>query len=336
MNRSGTLARRLAVPALCLASLLLAPPASAVVVELTDGQRIEGELRQASAARVLLDAGGQLLVFEADEVRAIYFSEAEPPPPPVRPSARLTRPEHRPPDPVQALSAVKALRAAIESGTSRPDYSPRVRRARAVVDRYLASSPEAPPPGAMALGEAMRLYQLAEFAWNNRGVASSIVWLQKDDALERCPGYGDFVEEMQAKGERHYSERTRSFLQISDGVLDVLWSCAAERIAEAEDAMPKPAAARPDAGPKAAAARTDAPPAPAAPDARPRPGIVAPGGVPGSATATPATAATAPGPAAPGPPVPPAPPSGPAGPTGAGRAAGEAPGAPDLATADRQ
>jgi hypothetical protein len=270
MNRSGSLARRLGVALLCLSLALPALPAWAVVVELVNGQRIEGVLRQASSARVLVESGGQVLAFEAAEVRAIHFNEARPAPAPAPPAASPRAEDRAPepgppatspradepaPDPAQVLAAVKALHSAVDRGTSRRAYSPRVRRARAVVDRYLASSPDAPPPGGVALGEAMRFYQLAEFAWNNRGVASSIVWLQKDDALARCPGYRDFVEDMQAKGEPHYSDRTRSFVQISDGVLDVLWSCAAERIAEAEAAIPKPAvSSRPEADRRAAGA----------------------------------------------------------------------------------
>ncbi len=242
----------LAAAILVLALLLSPLPASAVVVELTNGQRIEGVLREASALRILLEAGGQVLVFEAGDVRAIYFNTAEAPPSTRPPASRP--PVSRPPDAAQALEVVKALRATVEGGTSPPEYGPRVQEARAVIDRYLASSPLEPPPGGRALGEAMRYYQLAEFAWRNKSVASSIVWLQKDEALARCPGYRDFAGEMRAKGEPHYSERTRSFLQISDGVLSVLWSCAADQIADAEKAIPKPAIGPKSAGPAPAEA----------------------------------------------------------------------------------
>jgi hypothetical protein len=46
---------------------------------------------------------------------------------------------------------------------------------------------------------------------------------------------------MRARGESHYSERTRRFLLISDRVLAVLWACAADRIVEAEQAFPREA-----------------------------------------------------------------------------------------------
>ena len=52
-----------------------------------------------------------------------------------------------------------------------------------------------------------------------------------------CLPYQEFVQAMQAKGEAYYSERTRRYILISDGVLAVLWSCAADRIAEAEQVL---------------------------------------------------------------------------------------------------
>jgi len=223
-----------------LVLLLTASPASAVIVELMSGQRIEGVLREASGTRVQIEVGGQLLVFEAGDVRAIYFNTPE-----TRPSPQAApAPEPRPADAAEVLGVLKALRAAVDAGMSAPEYPPRVSEARATVDRYLASVADTPPPGSEALSEAMHYFQIAEFAWRNHSVASGTVWLQKDDALARCPSYVDFAVEMDARGESYYTERTRSLLQISDGVLTVLWSCAAGQIAEAEKAFPKPVPAK--------------------------------------------------------------------------------------------
>jgi len=235
---------RSAVIGALLVLVLLAPAASAaaVVVELTNGQRIEGVLRQASSARVLVEAGGELLIFETADVRAIYFTapDAAPAPPPA-----AAAPDARPAEPVlDPLEAVKALRAAVAAGTTAREYSPRVGEARAAVDRYLASAPGDSPPGADALTDAMRYYEMADFAWRNHSVTFSTVWLQKDDALARCEAYREFAEQMQAQGDSFYSERTRTFVLISDGVLDVIWSCAAERVDAAEQAFPKSARAR--------------------------------------------------------------------------------------------
>src|SRR5262249_34473090 len=101
-----------------------------------------------------------------------------------------------------------------------------------------------------------RYYEIADFAWRNHSVTFNTVWLQKDDALARCEAYREFAEQMQAKGDPFYSERTRTFLLISDGVLDVIWSCAAERVDVAEQAFPRPVGPRAEP-PRAEPAKAD-------------------------------------------------------------------------------
>jgi hypothetical protein len=132
---------------------------------------------------------------------------------------------------------MKALRASVAGGTSAREFSPRVGEAGAVVERYLASAPGGQPTGGPALRDAVRYYQIAEFAWRNHSAASSTVWVKRDDMLDHCPPYREFVQAMQAKGEAYYSERTQRYILISDGVLAALWSCAADRIAEAEQVL---------------------------------------------------------------------------------------------------
>ncbi len=293
-------ARSLGLAVLLL--LLWAAPAPAVVIDLLNGQRVEGTLRQASRVRVIVESGGQLRVFATSEIRAIYF--AAPPPPaaaspgtsipsappspttspspsappsptttpavdapsspaastavptpptgagnpdtpsastmPAPPLARASSPSATEPE-SEVLAVVKALRAIVSAGIAAREYAAAVSDARAAVDRYLATSVSGPPPGGPELRDAVHYYQMAEFAWRNHSVASDTVWLRRDDALDRCAGYREFASEMQAKGESHYSERTRSFVLISDRVLAVLWACAADRILEAEQAFPREA-----------------------------------------------------------------------------------------------
>jgi len=289
--------RPLAAGALALVLIASAEPAAAVVIELANGQRLEATLRQASSSRIQAEVGGQVVVFEAAEVRAIYFTGAEaigppgavlppgstatlPPgsPPGAAPAAATPgpAPETHMPDAAEALETVKALRATVDAGTSATDYSPRVTQARAVVDQFVASASGETKVAGAALGEAMRYYQLAEFAWRNQSLTSGRVWLQRDDALTRCPAYLAFAEEMQTKGDAYYSERTRSFLQISDGVLPVLWSCATDQIAEAEKVIPKPVIT------KAALPRPGGPSPDTARAAAPGPGSRATPEVPGA------------------------------------------------------
>ncbi len=53
--------------------LLMALVASAHVVELKNGQRIEGNLKVATSDRIVVEVGGQDIILQADRVRAIYF-----------------------------------------------------------------------------------------------------------------------------------------------------------------------------------------------------------------------------------------------------------------------
>jgi len=130
------------------------------------------------------------------------------------------------------LQLIQSLRSAVAGGTTLREYEGRVNDIAPLVELYLAGLP--PDAGTAAVRDAMRYYLLAEWAWGNQGTASRTVWLRKDDTLGRCPGYQDFASKMREKGEAFYAERMRSYLVISDGVIPVLWTCASEKIAEAE------------------------------------------------------------------------------------------------------
>src|SRR5262245_29931130 len=76
-GRLPQIMKHLAAGLLGLALLVEAGPAAAVVIELANGQRLEGTLRQASSARVQVEVGDQIMTLEASQIRAIYFSGPE-------------------------------------------------------------------------------------------------------------------------------------------------------------------------------------------------------------------------------------------------------------------
>jgi hypothetical protein len=84
---------RLGVIALLL--LMCGAPwsASAEVVELVGGEWVDGTLREATPAAVVMEVGGQIIRFPTDRVRAIYFGG----PPPVPPPPRSASPAESPP-----------------------------------------------------------------------------------------------------------------------------------------------------------------------------------------------------------------------------------------------
>ena len=232
----------LAVALISLLPFLWPRPVAADVVELRGGERVEGALKEATPASVVIDVAGQSIRFDVSKVRAIYFGSPGPPPPPPPPPPGSSSPTpssaSKPPSPVEGvLQLVLSLRSAVAAGATLRDYEGRVNDAAPLVQLYLAGLP--PDAGAAAIRDAMQYYLLAESAWSNQGTASRTVWLKKDDALARCPGYQDYAREMREKGEAFYAERLRSYLVIADGVIPVLWSCASDKIAEAEKLLVK-------------------------------------------------------------------------------------------------
>ena len=227
--------RRLAVGLLLTVAILRPLAAAADVVELTGGERLEGKVAEVTAAGVVVEVGGQTVKFDPGKVRAIYFGAigavGGPPAPPLPPGAPPP-----PPPPVStaagAVQLLQTLRSTVAGGTTLREYGAKVSAIAPLVELYLAGLP--PGAGGGAIGDALRYYVLAELAWSNQGAASRTVWLKKDDALARCAGYQDFARAMQDKGEAYYSERTKNYIVIADSVVPVLWSCAAQKIAEAE------------------------------------------------------------------------------------------------------
>jgi hypothetical protein len=255
---------RLAVLVLVALTLVGSRPAIAEIIELNGGDWVEGRLKEVTPSSVVVEVGGQTITFPSDRVAAIYFRSASqsppaspagppsPPPPSAPPvaapptSAVATAPApaalparssvptiHKSPSPTaDALQVVRSLRSAVLGGLNFREYQSKVSAAATIVDRYLAALPEGPE--SQSIHDAVRYYVLAESAWNNQGAASRTVWLRKVDALDRCTAYQDFAKTMQSKGDAYYAERVKNYVVISDGVISVLWSCASEKIAEAE------------------------------------------------------------------------------------------------------
>jgi len=229
---------RLAVAMVVALTLVWPHPAPAELVELSGGQWVEGALKEATPTGVVVEIGGQTVRFSPDRVRAIYFgapSQSRPAGPQPPQPAPTPQPSAAPSPAADALQVVKSLRSAVPGGMDLREYQVKVREAASVVDRYLAGLQSGRE--SQIIRDAARYYVLAAAAWSNQGTVSRTVWLPKDDALDRCPLYQDFAREMRSKGEGFYEERVQNYVMISDGVISVLWSCASEKIAEAENLL---------------------------------------------------------------------------------------------------
>ena len=199
-----------------LAFLLLASPALADVIELKTGQRIEGTLKQATPASVTVEVGGQTITFTGDKVRAIYFGSA--------PGASTTS---RPDLAAVAIDGLRSLNSVVSAGVSYRDYGPRLADMKIKVDPFLRSDdPRAPLR--QAVEDAAAFYVLVGAAWSSE-VTSSYSFegtFGSDPLIEKCPALAARLAGVNRPGARN--------LLVAGIGKPVLWSCASDKLAEAE------------------------------------------------------------------------------------------------------
>jgi len=205
-----------------LLSLILAlvVVAYADVIELKNGQKIEGAFKGADASAVKIEVGGQTITFRPDQVRSIHYGEA--------PSAvAATSPA------AEALRALKALQSVTTAGVTYRDYSTRVGETKIHVDR-LTRSPASPIDATRPIDEAMRYYITAGSVWSTK-LSGSLFLVSKKDVPEDCPHYPAYLASLkQLYPSRKIDDLGGGFLNLSKGMIQVYWSCAGDKITEAE------------------------------------------------------------------------------------------------------
>jgi hypothetical protein len=164
----------------------LAASAYAAVIELKNGQRTEGSLKQADQSTVTVEIGGQLVTFKTEQVRAIYYGSA--------PSS-TTSASQAPSPAVEALRALKDLQSVVSSGVTYRDYGSRVADASIAVDRFLETPASEDQDARSAAREAISFYKLAGHVWSERvqGNPVGVMLVQGPDValVEKCKGVGD-------------------------------------------------------------------------------------------------------------------------------------------------
>ena len=191
------------------------------VVELKNGQRVEGALKSATPASISVEVGGQTITFEGDKVRAIYFGAAPAPPAP----ATSLRGD--------AIRALKGVHSATTGGITYRDYGPRVTDAKIVVDRYLGEDTADAPPLREAIGAAMRYYTLAGNAWSASISRAADYGFVADPAVRQCHAAAKVIDEGRTGRRSALPQATLDGISLAVS-FQVLWSCAADKLAEAE------------------------------------------------------------------------------------------------------
>lgn len=220
------------------------------VIELKTGQRIEGAIKQTTAAGAVIEVAGQSITIPLDKLKAIYFGAA--------PSAASAGPGPS----QEALDALKALRSVTNSGIAYRDYSQRVLDARVKVDRYLGLRGNDAAVG-HAIRAAMLQYELVSYALNPEKLAflSTMGRIVADPDIARCPVLRDLTDESLSKQQHLLKTILRETAEIkqkldgSQHALDQseelgltflakvapasIWPCASDQIADAERSASK-------------------------------------------------------------------------------------------------
>lgn len=192
---------------------------NAEVIELKSGQRVEGVLKSITGQDVVVNIAGQPLTVSRDKINAIYFG------PPPNSSNRTPLKD--------ALRVVKALQSTTVAGISYRDYAPRVTDAKIQLDQLLDDVPDG--PAKTLLAEALELYVYASLVWN-AGIAktsSNYAMIASNPLSERCKSLGDEIERFGRSAARGIE---RGIIISVVGVSPV-WTCADEKVAEAERLM---------------------------------------------------------------------------------------------------
>jgi hypothetical protein len=218
--------------------MILSAVARADVVELKDGKKLEGTVKQVTPAGVVIDVGGKDTTVERDKIKGIQLGD----PPKPKPSA--------------FGEAVEALRAAQDLTSRTPTYDTymaRVTSARFAVEIF-AREPEADPKRKAAVAEALGFYTFALEAWQARLKTYGYTSLETNPAVEKCAPLKKELDAATARAAKAADDFKAEVarveaakdpkpppppmptpfepgVHIADKGLPALWACAADRLA---------------------------------------------------------------------------------------------------------
>jgi hypothetical protein len=213
--------------ALLFVSLMSVAPVSADVIELRTGERVEGTFKGADDSAVRIEVDGRIVTFAPAHVRAIYYGSV---PASTTPASLAEREE--------AIGALEGLRSVARTGVTYREYAPRVGDAQIVIDRYLKKEDGAPSIKGV-IADSFHFYALAGTAWNAGLSRGNYAAVGTDSALARCAPAQRVIAESKRKSPFLWRAKgagegaTTGMVIASDGIA-ALWSCAADKLAEAE------------------------------------------------------------------------------------------------------
>ncbi len=210
----------------CALVLGLAGVAPADELELDNGQRVTGDLKETTADRIVIEIQGRLVSYERARVRAIFLT----------PPAGGTAADAPPPSPAEALAALKKLQASVSPQPPRalPAYTAQVNESRAPIEKYLRTAPvdSALQP---AIADALALHAFAVKVWESRLQNSAPVSAEigRNPIVDKCSALQRVVAKYPAPTTQENAWRRGTALEFE---LPAIWACAGEKVGEAEAA----------------------------------------------------------------------------------------------------
>lgn len=203
------------------------------VVELKNGQRLQGTFQQATSAGVVIEVGGQSITMPLEKVRAIFFGALP------LPQATVPQTSDR------ALQALKTLQAITKISVQLPQFLIQIADATVQVDSLRNDA-----PGSAAIRLAMHYYELSASAWSTWQEAKlhpergperlkplqEIGRLLEDDVeIGTCPNLSNMFVALRKDPINQDRSRRLGTAGIMVGQNpNILWPCASDKIAEAE------------------------------------------------------------------------------------------------------
>lgn len=228
-----------------LAWLLVGAPATgrADVVELTTGQRIQGTVKEATPAGVVIVVGGREMRIRQERIRSISFEAVRrapaPAPSPVTVPVAARPPAAPPPPPLPAgvATAVTAL-GRLQAVTTRPvapgDYAALVEEVRREVERSLGDAPADHADTRRAIGTAIRYHAFAALAGTVYDAKGDLASVGRDPLIAECRQLAELVAGEAARlGLNPIDPVVVGLIAASEGP-PALRACASEKITEAE------------------------------------------------------------------------------------------------------
>ena len=209
---------RVAITVVALLTLLWPASVQADVLELKNGQKLEGQYAGGSKDEVRFQVGSQALKFPIGEVSRITMGN------PGQEDFRKAA--------IEALRQLKALASVAEGGTTYQDYARRVSDAKIKVDQFLDEYRSSPLSKFNEhIADSLGFYVAASSAWNVKVSQNPFSNLAQNPYILKCAP----IQEEIAQG-RRTRPNAQDEVTIMFGI-PRLWECARNSVIDAEKAL---------------------------------------------------------------------------------------------------